>query len=340
MAVVHFERDVDVGLSGGEREIRGRRRRLRERDAGQRFVERHRLDDDQLVAAGVAARRPHAEWNLDAIALAHVHVDLGARLLRLALDQALDQPRLGVDPELEGPPALGRDPDDVEVGAVGAGALLVRDPRRRALGIPEREPVAVRGVDGELPRGIRRVDGRLPGRVLRPREPAVEAGGAGDRADRVRDQRAPGQHFAPALGRARHVAGPDRNLAVLGAQRVPRRAAAGLLRGGQHRLRVRRRWAAQLRRCRERRARQEPKQHSHAVARAGNGHRNSGAGGSGEDAAGNARWRRARMDGRPRSGGRGACLARGQRVERRAHRAVEQRHRLDHQLDQPGAQSS
>ena len=122
--------------------------------------------------------------------LAHVHVGLGARLLRLALDEALDQPRVRVDPELERPPAFGRDPDDVEVGAVRVGALLVGDARRRALRVPEREPVAVGGVDGELARGVGRLDGRLAGRVLRPRDLAVEAGRARDRADRVHDQRA------------------------------------------------------------------------------------------------------------------------------------------------------
>jgi hypothetical protein len=112
---------------------------LRELHALQRLIEIHRIDDDDLVVPGVAARGTHAKWNLDALQLAHVHVDLGARLLRFAFDQTLDELRLHVDPQFERTPAVGRDPDHVEVGAIRAGAFLVRYARGRAVRIPERE---------------------------------------------------------------------------------------------------------------------------------------------------------------------------------------------------------
>jgi hypothetical protein len=132
MSVVDLEGDFDRRAAGRET----RRRASAAPGCAnctpvQRLIEIHRVDDDELVVPGIAARRPARETGIFTPARSRTSMyDLGARLLRFAFDQALDELRLRVDPQFERAAAVGRDPDHVEVGAVRAGAFLVRDARR------------------------------------------------------------------------------------------------------------------------------------------------------------------------------------------------------------------
>ena len=202
---------------------------------GERLVVRELLHRDHFVELGVATPRSHVKRDAHALYFAAIGIDLGARRLGLALDQALDELGVDVDPELERTAAFGGDGDDVVLAAFGFRTLLVLDARPPAIGIPEREAVAIRGIGRELERRGGGLDLGCVEAVLRPDRLAVVAHGTGDRADVVAKQRLAGLDVAPALRGAFETRGGKLHFAALRAQRVPGVAAALALRFGEKR---------------------------------------------------------------------------------------------------------